>query len=82
MMLAKVDPEPPAHEHDHRGPDLAGDPLRALVASGMDAPLDLDVRAVPDITRRHEVPERPAAMRLRILRRRSRVYLPGHRHGR
>src|ERR1700684_2694107 len=54
-------PEPAADQDDHGGALLTGDPLRTLVPAGMHSPLDFDIRAMPDVSDRHEVPEQPAA---------------------
>jgi DNA-binding NarL/FixJ family response regulator len=62
----EVDPEPAADQHVHRGPPLPGDWLRSMVTGRVDAPLDLEVRTVPDIAGRHEMPEQPAPVRARV----------------
>lgn len=52
-------PEPATDQQKHGGALLAGYPLRALVARGVDSPLDLNIVAVPGIAGRFEMSQQP-----------------------
>jgi hypothetical protein len=73
--IRQVDPEPAADQQDGRGAGVGGDPLGALLAGRVDAPLDLDVAAVPQVAGRHEVAQQPAPVARRVGRRAARVHL-------
>lgn len=55
-------PEPAADQQKQGRALLARDPLRALVALGVDGPFDLNIVAVPGISGRLEMPEQPPAV--------------------
>jgi hypothetical protein len=77
--IRQVHPEPAADQEDDRGAAVSGDPLGALLAGRVDAPLDLDVVAVPGVAGRHEVAQQPAPVGRAVGLRAARVHAAGVR---
>lgn len=62
----QFDAEPAADENQESRAFLAPYPLRSLIGTGMDAPLDLYRVAVPRVANVLEVPEKPSSVQCRI----------------